>query len=89
MTKQTHKRWLKFTALVIGSFGPVFSLGSMTQTMQPARLTLDLLSWPLDGKTTFLHPDTRFLSALTGGFQLLPSASRARMNLRPVANVCR
>ena len=68
MTKQTHKRWLKFTALVIGSFGPVFSLGSMTQTMQPARFTLDLLSWPLDGKTTFLHPDTRFLSALTGGF---------------------
>ena len=68
MNKQLHKRWLKVTALVIGSFGPIFSLGTMPKTAEPARLTLDLLSWPLDGGTTFLHPDTRFLSALTGGF---------------------
>lgn len=68
MNKQQHKRYLKVTALVIGSFGPIFSLGTMPKTAEPARLTLDLLSWPLDGGTTFLHPDTRFLSALTGGF---------------------
>lgn len=36
--------------------------------MEPARWTLDLLSWPLDGATTYASPDTRFLSALTGGF---------------------
>jgi hypothetical protein len=40
----------------------------MAKTAEPARLTLDLLSWPIDGATTFSHPDTHFLSALTGGF---------------------
>jgi hypothetical protein len=68
MNKQAHKRWLKLTALVIGSFGPIFFLGAMEKTREPARLTLDLLSFPIDGATTFAHPDTRFLSALTGGF---------------------
>lgn len=68
MTEATHKRWLKVTAIVIGSFGPVFFLGTMAKTLEPARLTLDLLSWPLDGATSYAHPDTRFLSALTGGF---------------------
>lgn len=40
----------------------------MISTAEPARLTLDLLSWPIDGATTYASPDTRFLSALTGGF---------------------
>lgn len=70
MTNRFHKFWLKITALVVGSFGPVFFLGAMTETKEPARLTLDLLSWPLDGATTFAAADTRFLSALTGGFLL-------------------
>jgi hypothetical protein len=63
-----HKFWLKITAIVVGSFGPVFFLGSMEATMEPARFTLDLLSWPLDGQTTYASHDTRFLSALAGGF---------------------
>lgn len=67
---QYHKFWLKITAIVVGSFGPVFFLGTMVSTMEPARLTLDLLSWPIDGLTTYASPDTRFLSALTGGFLL-------------------
>ena len=65
-----HKFWLKITAIVIGSFAPVFFLGTMVATMEPARFTLDFLSWPLDGMTTYESPDTRFLSALTGGFLL-------------------
>lgn len=65
-----HKLWLKVTAVVVGSFGPVFFLGTMPSTAEPARLTLDLLSWPVDGATTYAHGDTRFLSALTGGFLL-------------------
>jgi len=69
-THQFHKFWLKITAIVVGSFGPIFFLGTMTSTMEPARLTLDLLSWPIDGFTTYQSPDTRFLSALTGGFLL-------------------
>jgi hypothetical protein len=65
-----HKTWLKVSAVVIGSFAPVFFLGTMVPTMEPARLTLDLLSWPVDGATTYASPDVRFLSALTGGFLL-------------------
>lgn len=68
MTHAAHKHWLKFTAVFIGAFGPVFFLGTMAPTVEPARLSLDLLSWPIDGATTYAHPDTRFLSALTGGF---------------------
>jgi hypothetical protein len=68
MTRSFHKFWLKITAVVVGSFGPVFFLGTMASTLEPARFTLDLLSWPLDGATTYDSPDTRFLSALTGGF---------------------
>lgn len=69
MTSQTfHKSWLKFTAVLIGSFGPVFALGSMAATQEPARLSLDILSWPIDGATSYASPDTHFLSALTGGF---------------------
>ena len=70
MTHSFHKLWLKVTAIVVGSFGPIFFLGSMTATMEPARLTLDILSWPLDGATTYAAGETRFLSALAGGFLL-------------------
>lgn len=68
MSREFHKLWLKVTAVAVGSFGPIFFLGTMAQTLEPARLTLDLLSWPVDGATTYASPDTRFLSALTGGF---------------------
>lgn len=70
MTRKFHKFWLKITAVVVGSFAPVFFLGAMPETLEPARLTLDILSWPIDGATTFASPDTRFLSAVTGGFLL-------------------
>lgn len=68
MSREFHKLWLKVTAVVVGSFGPIFFLGTMAPTLEPARLTLDILSWPVDGATTYASPDTRFLSALTGGF---------------------
>ncbi len=68
MTHDFHRFWLKITAIVIGSFGPVFFLGTMEPTMEPIRFSIDLLSWPLDGEQTYEHPDTRFLSALIGGF---------------------
>jgi len=70
VSHKLHKFWLKVTAVVVGSFGPVFFLGTMVPTMEPARLTLDILSWPIDGATTYASPDTRFLSALTGAFCL-------------------
>lgn len=70
MTRQFHKLWLKITAVLVGAFGPIFFLGTMAKTLEPARWSLDLLSWPIDGATTYASPDTRFLSALTGGFLL-------------------
>lgn len=69
-SREFHKFWLKVTAVVVGIGGPIFFLGTMPWTMEPARLTLDILSWPVDGATTYESPDTRFLSALTGGFLL-------------------
>jgi hypothetical protein len=68
MTTKFHKSYLLVTAIVIGSFGPVFFFGAMLPTAEPARWTLDLLSLPLDGLQTYDAPTTRFLSALTGGF---------------------
>ena len=55
---------------MVGSFGPVFFLGTMLATSEPARWTLDFLAWPLDGMQDYSAPTTRFLSALTGGFLL-------------------
>lgn len=68
MSAQFHKFWLKITAIVIGSFGPIFFLGTMIATSEPARWTLDILSLPIDGIQHYNEPTTRFLSALTGGF---------------------
>ena len=70
MSTAFHQFWLKITAIVVGSFGPVFSLGAMQSTSAPARMTLDLLGWRLDHPSNFDAVDTRFLSAVTGGFLL-------------------
>jgi hypothetical protein len=67
-TKKNQKQYLKVTAFVVGSFGPVFFLGTMLPTSELARWTLDFLSFPIDGVQTYADPTTRFLSALTGGF---------------------
>lgn len=70
MPPQIHRRWLYVTALVVGAFGPVFSLGSMVPTSAPARWTLDLLAWRLDRPSSFEPANLRLLSAVTGGFLL-------------------
>lgn len=70
MTQQFHKFWLMISAFVVASFAPVFFLGTMWETSEPARFTLDFLSHPIDGVQNYEAPTTRFLSALTGGFLL-------------------
>jgi hypothetical protein len=69
MTKELHRVWFKVAAVVVGGFGPVFFLAAAGFT-EPARWTLDLLSWPVDGNMTYDAMAVRFLSALTGGFLL-------------------
>jgi hypothetical protein len=69
MQPTLHQRWFNVTAFAVGSFGPLFFLGGAGLT-EPARLTLDILSWPVDGNMTYHDPAVRFLSALTGGFLL-------------------
>lgn len=68
MSQQFHKTWLLITALVVGSFGPIFFLGTMPSTMGAAQWSMDLLAWPVDGAQDFKASTTRFLCALTGGF---------------------
>jgi len=70
VTTHSHRRWLKVAALIVGGFGPVFFLGTMEATSELPRLSLDILSWPVDGAQRYDDPTTRFLSALTGGFLL-------------------
>ena len=66
-TQQFHKFWLKVTAVLLACFGPICFLSSMPQFSEPARWTLDLLSWPIDGVQKYDHT-TRFISAILGGF---------------------
>ncbi|MEJ8563218.1 hypothetical protein QTO30_19725 [Yoonia sp. GPGPB17] len=64
----THKFWLKVSAIVIGFFGPVLTLGTIPATNELARFGLDILTWPIDGFPNYQSQEIRFLSALTGGF---------------------
>ncbi len=70
MTSAHQRRWLKFTAISIAVFGPIFSLGTIPAIAEPARWSLDLLAWPLDGAQDYAADTARFLSAITGGFLL-------------------
>lgn len=70
MIRDFHKFWLKIAAIVVGSFGPIFFFGTMGATSEPARWTLDLLIWPIDGAQTLAAKETRFILALSGGFLL-------------------
>jgi hypothetical protein len=65
-----HKNWLIVTSLVIGSFGPVFSLATRFSSAGPAKWTLDLLNGPGGNAMSYDNPTARFLTALTGGFLL-------------------
>jgi hypothetical protein len=65
-----HKHWLAVAAFVVGSFGPIFSLAAVSIADEPARWTLDVLAWPIDGLQLYTDGAMRFLSALTGGFLL-------------------
>ena len=67
-TMRFHKAWLIVTAVVVGSFGPVFSLATRSSTSAPARWTLDLLNGPGGDANSFEAGTAQFLSALTGGF---------------------
>lgn len=67
-THATHKLWLKVAAVIIGFFGPLLTLATMPAFNEPARLILDLLTWPIDGFPSYEARELWFLSALTGGF---------------------
>jgi hypothetical protein len=65
-----HRNWLIVTAIVIGSFAPVFALATRVSTSGPARWTLDLLNGPGGTRQSYEPATARFLTALTGGFLL-------------------
>lgn len=70
MKTNLHRHWLLVTALVIGSFGPVFTLATRTATAGPAQWTLELLNGPGGDTESFAGGTTQFVSAITGGFLL-------------------
>ena len=67
-TERFHKSYLLVTAIVVGSFGPVFFLATMKSGSDLARWTLNILNGPGGDAENFAAGTTRFLSALTGGF---------------------
>lgn len=67
-TRQFHKAWLFVTAVVIGSFGPVFALATRSSTAGPSEWALNLLNGPGGDAESFAGGTTQFLTALTGGF---------------------
>lgn len=67
-SRSFQKTWLLVTAIVVGGFGPIFSLATSAAFDAPARLSLDILAWPLDGTQRYEGATMRFLTALTGGF---------------------
>jgi hypothetical protein len=69
-TTQFQKTWLIVTAIVVGSFGPIFSLATRQSLSFPARWTLNLLNGPGGGAASFATNTPRFLTAITGGFLL-------------------
>lgn len=68
MSKERNKSWLLVTALVVGSFGPVFALATREPSSGIARWSLELLNGPGGDSESFAAGTTQFLSALTGGF---------------------
>lgn len=66
----TQQRYLKFSAFLMMSFGPVFFLASMSWATFPATFAMDLLDWPLDGAQNIEDQTTRFLAGVTSGFMM-------------------
>lgn len=69
-TQQFHKKYLKVSGFLVALFGPICFLGTMPEFAEPARLTLDLLSWPVDGRESLDDSTVKLVSALLGGFLL-------------------
>ena len=69
-TQKFHKRYLKISGFLVASFGPICFLGTISETAEMARLSLDILSWPLDGRESLTDGTAKLLSALLGGFLL-------------------
>lgn len=65
-----HKFWMKFAGAVLALFGLLGFLGTIPETNEPLRWSLDFLAWPLDGFPSYELREIWFLSALAGGFLL-------------------
>ena len=54
-------------AISFVAFGVLWAAGAIEGFGDPARLSLDVLKWPIDGDPGPLTPTTRFVSAIGGG----------------------
>lgn len=69
-THSFHKKYLKISGFLVAAFSPICFLGTMPEFAEPARYTLDLLSWPIDGRESLDGTSIKLVSALLGGFLL-------------------
>jgi hypothetical protein len=70
---RTHKfyaQYLKISGFLVASFAPICFLGTMPEFAEPGRWTLDLLSYPIDGRESMDDTTARLLAAVLGGFLL-------------------
>ncbi len=67
MTKQTHKNWLKLSAIAISIYALLFFIGSTQSLKKLIEVVLDLSEWPLDGLQNYDASTTVLLSAILGG----------------------
>lgn len=63
-----HRAWMKFSAVVVLAFGPIFLLGAYQPTAELTRFMMDIFGWTFWNGQSFDAPTTRFVSALAGGF---------------------
>ena len=69
-TQKFHKAYLKTSGFLVALFGPICFLGTMPEFAEPARLALDVLSWPIDGRESLDGSSIKLVSAILGGFLL-------------------
>ena len=69
-THSFHKKYLKVSGFLVASFAPICFLGTIPETAEFARVSLDLLSWPIDGRESLTGGTSKLLSAILGGFLL-------------------
>lgn len=67
MSPDRSRAYYRVLAPLLGASGVLLALGASPALVEPARLFVDLVFWPLDGAETIDTPAARLLAAVSGG----------------------